>query len=138
MLKELPFDDWYENKEELELKLLYWEDYYIKQYNAIERGYNKEYTLSKVMCGEKPLQFARAETTLPDIQRFIITYAEENTGKKKVVAESCDNEEDQKRAELEERYKSYAVKEIFMNRELRAWQQERDLATGKIKKPFGL
>ena len=138
MLKEVPFDDWYEDKEKLELKLLYWEDYYIKKYNAIERGYNKEYTLSKVMCGEKALQFARAETTLPDIQRFIITYAQENIGKKKVVHDNVDNEEEKKRAELEEKYKSYPFKEIFINRELREWQQERDLATGKVKKPFGL
>lgn len=50
VLKELPFLDWYEDKEKLELKLLYWEDYYIKQYKAVENGYNKEYTLSRVMC----------------------------------------------------------------------------------------
>lgn len=50
VLKELPFVDWYEDKEKLELKLLYWEDYYIKQYKAVENGYNKEYTLSRVMC----------------------------------------------------------------------------------------
>ena len=141
VLKKLPFLDWYEDKEKLELKLLYWEDYYIKEYKAVENGYNKEYTLRRVMCGDKPLQFAHSKTTLEDIQKFVIAYAQENSGSSKVVHTSAKigtDEEAQKRAELEEQYKLNPYKDMFVDRDLRRWREERNLATGKVKKPFGL
>ncbi|WP_157358268.1 hypothetical protein [Clostridium butyricum] len=132
--------DWYEDKEKLELKLLYWEDYYIKQYKAVERGYNKEYTLSKVMCGDKALQFKHAKTTLEEVQRFVIAYAQENnvSDRRGTTSGGGIDEEAQKRAELEEQYKLNPFKEMFIARDLRRWREERDLATGKVKKPYGL
>ncbi len=48
------------------------------------------------------------------------------------------DEEAQKRAELEEQYKLNPYKDIFVDRDLRRWREERALATGKVKKPYGL
>ena len=55
-----------------------------------------------------------------------------------MVHTSGTDEEAQKRAELEEQYKLNPYKDMFVNRGLRRWREERDLATGKVKKPFGL
>lgn len=78
---------------------------------------------------------------MEDIQKFVIAYAQENSGSSKVVHTSAKvgiDEEAQKRAELEEQYKLNPYKDMFVDRDLRRWREEKALATGKVKKPFGL
>ena len=48
------------------------------------------------------------------------------------------DEEAQKRAELEEQYRLNPYKDMFIARDLRRWREEKALATGKVKKPYGL
>lgn len=76
---------------------------------------------------------------MEDIQKFVIAYAQENSGSDKVVHISATiDEEAQKRAELEEQYKLNPYKDMFIARDLRRWREEKALATGKVKKPYGL
>ncbi|WP_394872557.1 hypothetical protein [Clostridium butyricum] len=75
---------------------------------------------------------------MEDIQKFVIAYAQENSGSSKVVHTSDIDEEAQKRAELEEQYRLNPYKDMFIARDLRRWREEKALATGKVKKPYGL
>ncbi|EMU55043.1 hypothetical protein [Clostridium butyricum] len=78
---------------------------------------------------------------MEDIQRFVIAYAQENSGSDRGCRTNDKvgvDEEAQKRAELEEQYKLNPYKDMFIARDLRRWREERDLATGKVKKPYGL